>query len=149
MPPLRERKEDLALLTQFFIKRYNVLNDKLIEGIIPRVLKAMQEFPWKGNIRELENLVERAHILETTSLLTPESFPNELFGDEVNPVFVPTSESMTLAENRQRGITEIERNYLKDVLSRNKGKINESASDEGISPRKINKLMNKNIFLPG
>ncbi len=50
---------------------------------------------------------------------------------------------MTLAETRQRGIDEIERNYLKDVLSRNQGKINESARDAGITPRQLNKLMNK------
>ena len=127
-------------------KNHNKLNKfsaKTIHSIHPQVLDALKKYHWPGNIRELENLVERAHILETTSLLTPESFPNELFESEGNPVIVPTSESMTLAETRQRGITEIERNYLKDVLSRNKGKINESACDAGISPRQLNKLMNK------
>ena len=50
---------------------------------------------------------------------------------------------MTLAEVRQRGIEDIERNYLKDALMRNKGKINESARYAGISPRQLNKLMNR------
>ncbi|HQU71731.1 MAG TPA: sigma-54 dependent transcriptional regulator [Calditrichia bacterium] len=75
MPPLRERIEDIALLTQFFIERYNVLNDKLIEGISPRVLKAMQGFPWKGNIRELENMVERAVVLAQDPILEVSHFP--------------------------------------------------------------------------
>jgi len=50
---------------------------------------------------------------------------------------------MNLAEARQRGIEEIERKYIKDVLTRNKGRINESASDAGISSRQLNKLMNR------
>lgn len=143
IPPLREREEDIPLFIDVFLKKLNKFSTKTIQSTHPQVLEVLKKYQWPGNIRELENLVERAHILETTSLLTPESFPNELFGDEVNPVFVPTSESMTLAETRQRGIMEIERNYLKDVLSRNKGKINESAHDAGISPRHLNKLMNK------
>ncbi|MGD8649034.1 MAG: sigma-54 dependent transcriptional regulator [Desulfobacterales bacterium] len=143
IPPLREREEDIPLFIAVFLNKLNKFSAKTIHSIHPQVLDALKKYHWPGNIRELENLVERAHILETTSLLTPESFPNELFESEANPVFVPTSESMTLAETRQRGITEIERNYLKDVLSRNKGKINESASDAGISPRQLNKLMNK------
>jgi DNA-binding NtrC family response regulator len=143
IPPLREREEDIPLFIDVFLKKLNKFSTKTIQSTHPQVLDALKKYHWPGNIRELENLVERAHILEMTSLLTPESFPNELFEDEANPVFAPASESMTLAETRQRGITEIERNYLKDVLSRNKGKINESARDAGISPRQLNKLMNK------
>jgi DNA-binding NtrC family response regulator len=75
--------------------------------------------------------------------LTPESFPGELFEAETTSVFIPSSEHMTLAQARQRGIEEIERNYLKDVLARNKGKINESATDAGISSCQLNKLMNR------
>ena len=76
-------------------------------------------------------------------MLTPESFPSDLFEAETTSVFIPSSEHMTLAQSRQRGIEEIERNYLKDVLARNKGKINESARDAGISSRQLNKLMNR------
>ena len=143
IPPLRERKEDIPLFIEVFLKKLNKFSTKAIHSTHPQVLDALKKYHWPGNIRELENLVERAHILEKSSLLTPESFPNELFENEANPVFVPTSNSMSLAETRQRGIEEIERNYLKDVLSRNKGKINESAGDSGITSRQLNKLMNK------
>ncbi len=87
--------------------------------------------------------MERAFILETSSVITPESFPGELFEAETTSVFIPSSEHLTLADVRQRGIEEIERNYLKDVLARNKGIINESARDAGISSRQLNKLMNR------
>jgi DNA-binding NtrC family response regulator len=76
-------------------------------------------------------------------MLTPESFPNELFEFESIPLNIPTSDSLTLAQARQHGIEQIERNYVKDVLARNRGKISDSAQEAGISTRQLNKLMNK------
>ena len=67
----------------------------------------------------------------------------DLFDSAATRVFIPASKSMTLAEARQRGIEEIERNYLKDVLTENRGRISDSAAEAGISSRQLNKLMNK------
>ena len=143
IPLLQERLEDIPLFINTFLNKLNQFSLKAIHDVHPLVLEAFEKYTWPGNIRELENLVERAYILETSSVLTPESFPNELFDAESTSVFIPSSEHLTLAGARQRGIEEIERNYLKDVLARNKGKINESARDAGISSRQLNKLMNR------
>ena len=143
IPPLRQRIEDIPLFVETFLNNLNQFSLKKIEGIHPLVNEAFQKYNWPGNIRELENLVERAYILEATSVLTPESFPSALFESEVTSFFIPTGEQLTLAEVRQQGVEEIERNYLKDVLARNRGKINDSARDAGISCRQLNKLMNK------
>ena len=143
IPPLRERSEDIPLFIDAFLKKLNQFSLKAIHGVHPQVIESLKNYSWPGNIRELENLVERAYILETSWVLTPESFPGELFEAETTSVILPSSEHLTLADARQHGIEEIERNYLKDVLARNKGKINESACDAGISSRQLNKLMNK------
>lgn len=143
IPPLRERPEDIPLFIETFLNKLNRFSTKAIHGIHPQVIDSFANYSWPGNIRELENLVERAYILETSLVLTPESFPTELFETETTSVVLPSSEQLTLAEARQHGIGEIERNYLKDVLARNKGKINASARDAGISSRQLNKLMNK------
>jgi DNA-binding NtrC family response regulator len=143
IPPLRERLEDIPLFVEAFLNNLNQFSLKEIKGIHPLVIEAFKTYTWPGNIREMENLVERAYILEASSLLTPESFPNELFETEATSVFIPTGRQLTLAEVRQQGVEEIERNYLKDVLARNQGKINDSARDAGISCRQLNKLMNK------
>ena len=79
VPPLRERKEDIPLLVEVFLRRLNKFNSKEIRDIHPAVMEAFREYSWPGNIRELENLIERAYILEKSSVLTPESFPSELF----------------------------------------------------------------------
>lgn len=143
VPPLRERLNDIPFFVETFLNKLNQFSLKTVHGVHPQVIDALMRYGWPGNIRELENLVERAYILEASSVLTPESFPGELFETETTSVFIPTSEHMTLAQARQRGIEEIERNYLKDVLVRNKGRINESANDAGISSRQLNKLMNR------
>jgi DNA-binding NtrC family response regulator len=140
---LRERRNDIPLFIDTFLNKLNQFSLKSVHGVHPQVIESLMNYSWPGNIRELENLVERAYILEASSVLTPESFPGELFEAETTSVSIPSSEHMTLAQARQRGIEEIERNYLKDVLARNKGKINESATDAGISSRQLNKLMNR------
>ena len=143
IPPLRERLEDIPLFVDTFLNNLNQFSVKEIKGIHPLVIEAFNIYTWPGNIRELENLVERAYILEASSLLTPESFPNDLFETDATSVVIPTGMQLTLAEVRQQGVKEIERNYLKDVLARNQGKIKDSARDAGISCRQLNKLMNK------
>jgi len=143
IPALTKRIEDIPLFVEIFLKKLNKFSAKNIHGIDPRVLDAFYQYSWPGNIRELENLVERAYILETSTALTPGSFPSELIGPESKPLFVLPSEALTLAQARQIGIEQVEQNYLKEVLARNKGKVGESARASGISSRQLNKLMNK------
>jgi DNA-binding NtrC family response regulator len=143
IPLLYERKEDIPFFVHAFLNKFNQFNAKTIRGVHPAVMQALTQYNWPGNIRELENLLERAYILETTSELTPESFPSELFdsAEPMTEIAIDTSE--TLAAVRKKGLAEIERRYLKEVLSRNMGKINASASEAGVGTRQLNKLMHK------
>lgn len=63
LPPLRERKEDIPILVDHFLKMYNEKNGRSVQGFHPRAIDALMRYPWPGNIRELENVVERAVIL--------------------------------------------------------------------------------------
>ncbi|MFO8058480.1 MAG: sigma-54 dependent transcriptional regulator, partial [bacterium] len=75
VPPLRERADDIPLLVQEFLEKCNREHSKKILSVHPNVMEALMRYPWPGNIRELENLIERAHIVEQSRELTPESFP--------------------------------------------------------------------------
>jgi len=142
IPPLRERREDIPQLAEIFLRQMNRFNHRGIHYIHPRVMEAFQRYNWPGNIRELENLVERAYILETSSILTPASFPAELFVG--GPAVAPLSASgLTLAEARRRVIADAEKNYLREVLARNGGRINRTAEAAGVTVRQISKLMHK------
>jgi DNA-binding NtrC family response regulator len=141
--PLRDRKEDIAHFVEVFLKKMNKFNSKEIYHVHPAVIEAFQGYPWPGNIRELENLIERAYILETTSLLRPESFPSELFEAPSLSRDVEVDPSLTLSEARREGLVSIERNYIREQLLRNKGKIKDTAKAAGITTRQLHKLMRK------
>jgi DNA-binding NtrC family response regulator len=143
VPPLRDRPEDIPHLVKVFLKKMKKFSSKEIYDIHPHVLEALRRYSWPGNIRELENLMERAFILETSSLLTPESFPSELFESEVPSASVFFDTQLTLTEVRHKGIEDIERRYLKEVLARHQGRIKESASVAGVTTRQLHKLMTR------
>jgi DNA-binding NtrC family response regulator len=143
IPPLRERIEDLSLLIEVLLKRLSNEFQKKIQKVHPLVMEAFTAYSWPGNIRELENLLERAYILENTSVLTPESFPLELFETHDSTAILPANSNTHLTNARRRAIENFERQYLKELLSRNNGKIKASAHEAGISTRQLHKMMSK------
>jgi DNA-binding NtrC family response regulator len=143
IPPLRERIEDIPLLVEVFLKRLNKFHSRNLVGVHPEVLKAFERYSWPGNIRELENLIERASILETSSMLTPNSFPMELFMDAIAPPENLIDTSKPLHEVRRRGVEQIERQYLQELLKKHNGRIAPTAVAAGISVRQLHKLMTR------
>jgi DNA-binding NtrC family response regulator len=144
IPPLRDRIEDIPVLSQVFLDRLNTQYQKGITALHPRVMEAFVNYAWPGNIRELENLIERAYILETGRVLTPSSFPMELFTKEGTAlVQLPNALTMPIAEVRKRAVENIEIQYLRELLAACNGKINQSAEKAGVTPRQLHKLLKK------
>ena len=143
IPPLRERLEDIPHLIDGFLKKLNNFNTKEIHHIHSDVLEGCKHYAWPGNIRELENLIERAYILETTAALTSESFPIELVESGASPAAFSANAFPTLAKARRKSIETLERSYLQELLTQQKGKIKESAEIAGITTRQLHKLMSK------
>jgi DNA-binding NtrC family response regulator len=75
IPPLRERKEDIPLLTEHFINKFNAENNKNIKGVTPEALELMMNYDWPGNIRELENLIERVIALTSIEYIQHNELP--------------------------------------------------------------------------
>jgi len=80
LPPLRERKEDIPLLVNYFVSLFASKTNKNLKGVSPEVNKLLQHHYWKGNIRELKNVIERAVILESTEYITRGSLPFDIQG---------------------------------------------------------------------
>ncbi|MBW1726070.1 MAG: sigma-54-dependent Fis family transcriptional regulator [Deltaproteobacteria bacterium] len=78
LPPLSRRPEDIPLLCQHFIDRFNISLEKGIKGITPAAMSLLLTHSWPGNVRELENMIERAVVLAEDTILLPEHFPPEL-----------------------------------------------------------------------
>ncbi|MCE5280658.1 MAG: sigma-54 dependent transcriptional regulator [Deltaproteobacteria bacterium] len=73
LPPLRERKEDIPVLTEFFIEKYSKAFNKEIKTISSYALELLMQYPFPGNVRELENIIERSIALETSNIILPEN----------------------------------------------------------------------------
>jgi DNA-binding NtrC family response regulator len=102
LPSLRDRKEDIPRLADYFLKKYSPENE--IE-LAPEALKLLNEYSWPGNIRELENMINRAIVLAKDNILKPEYFPNEIFhtNEKQFTVLMPT-------------LNEVEKNYIIEIL---------------------------------
>jgi transcriptional regulator with GAF, ATPase, and Fis domain len=97
MPPLRERKEDIPLLVQYFVKKYNAKTGRQIKETSEKVIKSLMEYNWPGNVRELENIIERAVVLCIGSRLVSGNWVPE---NKINS----THKILTLEENERKHI---------------------------------------------
>jgi transcriptional regulator with GAF, ATPase, and Fis domain len=144
LPPLRERREDIMALADHFLGQLNSMYGKGIVQLHPRVVAALLSHHWPGNIRELENLLERAYLLEQTRELNPRSFPAELLDLENVPLAsISVDTTQTLAAVREAAVRQAEHTYLRRLLTANRGRIDRSAAQAGISVRQLNNLMHK------
>jgi DNA-binding NtrC family response regulator len=85
IPPLRERRGDIPLLADHFLRRYSRENDKPVSGLSDDALSKLVAYNWPGNVRELENSIERAVVLTRGEQLTPDDFPPEISGQQPAP----------------------------------------------------------------
>lgn len=108
--PLRERKEDIPLLAQFFLEKYSARAGKSFQKISKRTMEALMRYSFPGNIRELENLIERAVILEEGTTLFP--------GD-----WLPKQGGTPAAENSFKSFEETQKDYIIRVLKHTRGKV--------------------------
>jgi transcriptional regulator with PAS, ATPase and Fis domain len=123
LPPLREHREDIPLLADHFIREFNLKLGRQVRGIDRDALRALMGSPWKGNVRELEHVIESAMILSDEEVLTVGDLPGGFVADLV----VPQNESLREL-NRQS-----ERQHIMAVLAQSQFDKREAARLLGIS----------------
>ncbi len=101
LPPLKERLEDIPLLTTHFIDKYNHENNKAVKGIDESAMKMFMGYQWPGNIRELENYIERAVVTSSATILTRADFPSELALGKLANTSPEYDAGITLAEGEK------------------------------------------------
>jgi DNA-binding NtrC family response regulator len=126
LPPLRDRIEDIATLAPFFLKRYSTKFRKKVDGISDGALRALTAYDWPGNIRELENLVERLVAITENSWITEDDLPVELQVAELDRV---PREGASLFQD---AMTVYERNLLTRALDRNGWNVTQTARYLGL-----------------
>lgn len=134
IPPLRERKEDLPLLIDYFFKKSQNEMKKTINHIEPEVMDALLSYHYPGNIRELKNIIERIVVLSEDGVIQMDSFPAPLpaAGNDVKSM-VPLAEEKSLREMRK----EAETIYIENILKKYNYDMNKSAEVLGITRRQL------------
>jgi two-component system response regulator AtoC len=118
IPPLRERKEDIPLLIHHFITKYSSSMNKTIAGITPRALDALMTYKWYGNVRELENTIERAIVLTDKENIELENLPLEIQNFQEQIQIEPSTEDDYSIKKASRIL---EMNLIKKALNKTKG----------------------------
>jgi two-component system NtrC family response regulator len=142
VPPLRERKGDIVVLATFFLKRYCDLYTKRIRGFNSAALESMETYEWPGNIRELENKIQRAVLLSEGPLVEPQDlgFDANVIDKKTN-----TSDIRTLKEAKEA----VEKEMVVFALDRYGGNIAKSAEELGISRPTLYDIMKKHGLYNG
>ncbi|MBN1783305.1 sigma-54-dependent Fis family transcriptional regulator [bacterium] len=143
IPPLRQRKEDIPMLVQTFLDAMNQNSAKKVRQTDPAVLKALNQYHWPGNIRELENVIERAFVLARSGRLTLDCLPAELINPSEMASIFSVNAGMTLDEARKHTLDLMEKAYLTQLLTEHGGRIARSAESAGIGVRQLHKLLTR------
>jgi two-component system response regulator PilR (NtrC family) len=149
VPPLRERREDLPLLVNHFVKKYAPGAGKNVSRVTPDSLSALASYDWPGNVRQLENAIERAVALETGDELNVE-LPVErararaaAAGAGTDTISVPAGVVLPDGMDMEKYVAEIERSLLKSALQQSNGVQTRAADVLKISYRSFRHLMKK------
>ncbi|MBU4321349.1 MAG: sigma 54-interacting transcriptional regulator, partial [Nitrospinae bacterium] len=137
IPPLRERKEDIPMLVEHFLKKFSFAERK----VSPQVMKLFMEYPWKGNVRELGNVIERIALLTDKDEITIEDVPHEIlmFSEGAEYTSDLTKEGVDL----DRIIEDSEKKYLLNALRITGGNKTEAARLLNLSFRSFRHRLSK------
>ncbi len=142
-PPLRERREDIPLLADHFMRRYAQEMGKKVAKISDQALGLLSRYAWPGNVRELENVMERAVALEVTEAILPERLPESLRAGSAAPLLgVEIGPGFNLDEHL-RGL---EGRLLMQALEKARGDRAEAANILGVTPRSLRYLIQKHAL---
>jgi two-component system, NtrC family, response regulator PilR len=147
LPPLRERREDIPLLAEHFKAKYTEQMEKQITGISHETMDLLVRHDWPGNIRELENVMERAVALEATPVVLPDSLPANIRGETTlrshGPALTPANGLPEAGFDLEAHVQEIERGYIAEALKRAGGVQVKAAELLGMSFRSFRYYVKK------
>jgi len=125
IPPLRERRDDIPLLVEYLIRRHNQDLKKSYKGVDNTTMKLLIAMPWRGNVRELDNMLERAMILGNGEWITPAELPRGIEPDKVMLA--------SLSDNLKEAAQAYEKSHIEHILKRMAGDKKGAADALGLS----------------
>ncbi|NUM87755.1 MAG: sigma-54-dependent Fis family transcriptional regulator [Bdellovibrionales bacterium] len=154
LPPLRQRKDDIAPLIRHFLERFNAQYGHKIRGLTPEAEALMLDYSWPGNIRELEHVVEHAFVVESGAEISPQSLPEKIRGLTAAAPRTPPTEGATETEAFTFSISsscldfqaqkeEFEKHFIISALKVFNGRINQTAIHANIPKKTLLRKLEK------
>ena len=116
IPPLRERKQDIPLLYAYFLERSNSINNACVDGFTEETMEVLMEYDYPGNVRELQNLVERLVVLKKSGLINIEDLPEKFYGLQKRE-----DQQLDLRKGYDTLVSEFEQNLILKALNETNG----------------------------
>jgi len=132
LPPLRERKEDIALLASYFTAKYAKECKRAVNGITPEARALLQTYSWPGNIRELENAIERAIVLGSADMIGMEDLPRRIFD---------APDSAHLPATYDEAVKDAKRHIVLNALAQAKGNYTDAARALGMHANNLHRII--------
>ena len=132
LPALRERKEDIPLLIDHFLKIFTASHEKSIRGYTPTVRRILTNYTWPGNVRELRNVVESMVVIDSDGMLDVDDVPDDLAG-----AITPIPDDGQLDGLVGRSMLDIEKHFIAETLRASGGNREEAAKTLGIGERTL------------
>ena len=139
LPPLRERKDDLPLLVDAFIREFNERNHRAVAGPSPRVMALLERYDWPGNVRELRNVMERATIVTKGPLIEPGDLPTLAGAATAPAASAAASSGLTPGTT----VDDMERRLIEVTLEHTNGNKTRAAEMLGISLKTLHNKLNR------
>ncbi|MFQ6673346.1 MAG: sigma-54-dependent transcriptional regulator [Fidelibacterota bacterium] len=149
VPPLRERRDDIPLLAEYFLAKYGEDLKKNIKKISGEVLDRLTQYDYPGNVRELENVIEHGVTLEKGNVLTASSLPTYLGRVKESVVFTVSVAGSHLREARRATVDAFEKKFVTERLTETGGNVSAAARRAGIHRQSLQRLMKKHGIRSG
>lgn len=132
LPPLRERREDIPLLAYYFVAKYSKKCKRLVSGISPETRNCLLVYDWPGNVREMENAIERAVVLGSTEVMMPDDLPESLLVTSTAPQNLP---------NYHEAVNEMKKKFILQAIEQSNGNYTAAAKLLGIHSTNLHRLI--------
>jgi len=133
LPALRDRREDIPLLANYFANKYSIKCNRKLRGLAPEARARLAAYDWPGNVRELENAIERAVVLGTTDLILPEDLPEALLESGAHVARSTAGYHEAVAETKKQ--------IILTAMEKSKGNYTEAAKSLGVHPNYLHRLI--------
>jgi transcriptional regulator with PAS, ATPase and Fis domain len=132
MPALRDRREDIMLLANYFANKYSAKCNRKLKGFTAEARNFLTAYDWPGNVRELENAIERSVVLGTTDFILPEDLPEAVVEAELSP---------TLTVRYHEAVMQAKRQIILDAIAQGNGNCTVAANLLGVHPNYLHRLI--------